>query len=266
MLCAAIVGGFACQASPAKPEGTSPDAALALGSVHPAMSTSAPVPAALVPLRAEWIEALPTRSGVAAVTPPVGATAPSRVVVGVHGAGDRPEWSCGGWRLAAKNSAFVVCPRGRSLSASTFAWSSPDELERRSEDALAALYERYGAYVDMQASIFAGFSQGATLSGTYLRAHAARFPIAILAEGGYALLETPAFARAYSAGGGRRLVLVCGTPGCFSRAHQAKQRLAPENLEILVVGDAKAGHNLNERMQRALQDAWSDISAPLPPR
>lgn len=233
--------------------------------MHPAPSASAPAPAGLAPLRAEWLEALPTRSGVAAVTPPVGATAPSRVVIGVHGAGDRPEWSCGGWRLAAKNSAFVVCPRGRPLSPSTFAWGSPDELERRAEDALAALYERYGAYVDMQASIFAGFSQGATLSGTYLRAHAARFPIAILAEGGYSLLETPAFARAFYAGGGRRLVLVCGTPGCFARAHRAKHLLASENLQILVVGDEKAGHNLNERMQRALQDAWGEITAPLPP-
>jgi predicted esterase len=219
----------------------------------------------MAPLRAEWIEALPTRSGVAAVTPPVGATTPSRVVVGVHGAGDRPEWSCGGWRLASQNTAFIVCPRGRPLSASTFAWSSTDELERRAEDALAALYERYGAYVDAQANVYAGFSQGATLAGTYLRAHAARFPIAILAEGGYPLLQTPAFTRAYYAAGGRRLVLVCGTPGCFAHARRAKQLLSPVNVEILIVGDEKAGHNLNERLQRALQEAWADITAPLPP-
>jgi hypothetical protein len=30
-----------------------------------------------------------------------------------------------------------------------------------------------------------------------------------------------------------------------------------------VLGDALAGHNLNERMQHALQRAWPQISAPI---
>jgi hypothetical protein len=38
--------------------------------------------------------------------------------------------------------------------------------------------------------------------------------------------------------------------------------LETAGIEALVVGDAKAGHNLNERMQRALQAAWPEISAP----
>ena len=34
-------------------------------------------------------------------------------------------------------------------------------------------------------------------------------------------------------------------------------------LEVLVVGDPAAGHNLNERMQVALRKAWPEISAPV---
>jgi predicted esterase len=113
--------------------------------------------------------------------------------------------------------------------------------------------------------IYAGFSQGATLAEPFLRRNAARFPIAILAEGGYQTASSPAFAKAFREAGGRRVVLVCGSPSCFQRSRLSKTVLERAGLEALVVGDPHAGHNLNERMQRALQDAWPQISAPLPP-
>jgi len=96
-----------------------------------------------------------------------------------------------------------------------------------------------------------------------LRARAAEFPIAILAEGGYALAQSASFASAYHAAGGRRVVLVCGSRSCFLSAARAKPVLERAALQVLVVGDELAGHNLNERMQVALQRAWPEISAPL---
>ena len=199
------------------------------------------------------------------VTPPPGATAPRPLVVAVHGAGDRPEWSCGGWRLAAQASAFIACPQGRKLGAQTFAWSSPQQLRERVEQAVSLTRARFASYLDDGPLIFAGFSQGATLAEPLLRAEAVRFPIAILAEGGYRTAQSPAFARAYRAAGGRRVVLVCGTPPCFASAVTSKKVLEAAGVETLVVGDPKAGHNLNERMQQALQSAWPDIAAPLRP-
>jgi hypothetical protein len=85
-----------------------------------------------------------------------------------------------------------------------------------------------------------------------------------LAEGGYGTWNDARFAGAFRAGGGRRLVLVCGTPGCFTHARRAAPRLEHAGLQVLVVGDDRAGHNLNDRMQRALQEAWPEISAPFP--
>jgi predicted esterase len=227
---------------------------------HPSASASDRV-ANLPPLRAEWLEHLDAGGDDVVVMPPVGAIAPSRLVVGVHGAGDRPEWSCGGWRLAAQASVFVVCPRGSAFSPTTFAWASSKVLGARVTAAVDAAKARYGAYVDAGPLIFAGFSQGATLSEPFLRDNAARFPIIILAEGGYATARSPSFASAFHAAGGRRVVLVCGSPTCFRSAQGARRVLERAGLEVLVVGDEKAGHNLNERMQHALQSAWPEISA-----
>jgi predicted esterase len=158
----------------------------------------------------------------------------------------------------------VVCPQGSVLSPTTFAWATAEQLGKRCDAALEALTLRYGAYVASGPLIYAGFSQGATLAQKYLLEHAARFPIAILAEGGYGTLNDARFASAFRAGGGQRLVLVCGTPGCFAHARRALPQLEHAGLQVLVVGDDRAGHNLNERMQRALQEAWAEISAPFP--
>lgn len=232
---------------------------------HPLEANSLQLASAtrLPALQAEWLMPLGTeRDGV--VAPAVGATAPRPIVVGVHGAGDRPEWSCGGWRLASQASVFVVCPRGLAMTAETFGWSSPGVLSERVESAVARARALFAAYVDNGPMIYAGFSQGATLAEPFLRQHAARFPIAILAEGGYQTASSPAFAKAYREAGGRRVVLVCGSPSCFQHSRLSKAVLERAGLEALVVGDPRAGHNLNERMQRALQGAWPRIAAPLP--
>lgn len=196
--------------------------------------------------------------------PPLGAIAPSRLVIGVHGAGDRSDWACGGWRLGSQVTAIIACPRGSKMTPTTYGWSSAAAIEKGVEHALESARARFGRYIDSAPWVFAGFSQGATLAEPLLRKQAARFPIAILAEGGYRTTENPAFASAYQAGGGRRIVLVCGTPGCFSSTPRAKQVLERAGLEVLIVGDPKAGHNLNQEMQRALQAAWPNIMAPLP--
>ncbi|HEY1532616.1 MAG TPA: hypothetical protein VGF76_01315, partial [Polyangiaceae bacterium] len=60
-----------------------------------------------------WLEELPLEDGnLAYVMPPIGAREPRPLMVGVHGAGDRADWDCGGWRLGASEYPFVVCPQG----------------------------------------------------------------------------------------------------------------------------------------------------------
>jgi hypothetical protein len=231
---------------------------------HPIASAAQPSPGpGLPPLRAEWLERVGEGDTEIVIMPPLGAVAPSRLVIGVHGAGDRPDWACGGWRLGSQVSAFIACPRGTKIGPMTFAWSSSSAIEAGVERALAVARARFGPYLDAGPLVFAGFSQGATLAEPVLRRQAARFPIAILAEGGYQTVQSPAFAKSYRDAGGRRVVLVCGTAGCFRAAASAKPVLERAGLQVLVVGDPRAGHNLNQELQRALQASWAAIVAPV---
>lgn len=253
---------MACQKPPSDPDARPVASREPPTEAHPLVSADAVK--GLPPLRGNWLVEVADGSHNSVVMPPIGAVAPARLILGVHGAGDRPDWACGGWRLGAQVTAFVACPQGHPMGSKTFAWVSPQQLEERALVTLGAVKARYPDYLAREPYIFAGFSQGATYAEPFLRKHAASFPIAILAEGGYRIVSSPSFAAAYRAAGGRRVVLVCGNPTCFVTARRAKKVLERAGLEALVVGDEKAGHNLNGRMQQALQAAWPQIVAPIP--
>lgn len=236
----------------------------------PTAPTSAPpaTPAApaLPPLaNLDWIEKLELADGdTAYVTPPLGATEPRPLIVAVHGAGDRPEWACGGWRLAAQGYAFVVCPQGVKMDAQRFAWDGETTIARRVEAALAAVRARFGAYLAEGPPLYAGFSQGATLASAALLERPSRFPVVLLAEGAYQLIRDDTFLRRLQKNGTRRVALVCGSPACFRTAEAAAPRLRRHALEPLLAGDPRSGHNLNQLMQDALHQAWPSFVADLP--
>jgi predicted esterase len=231
---------------------------------HPVTSALGTRVESLPPLRAEWLERVGDGAAEVVIMPPIGAIEPSRLVIGVHGAGDRPDWACGGWRLGSAVTAFIACPQGVAMTKMTFGWSTPEQLQERALATLEVVKQRHRDYLSNEPLIYAGFSQGATFAEPLLRKHAALFPIAILAEGGYRTAQSPSFAKAYRDAGGRRIVLVCGNPGCFTSARGSKRVLEAAGLQVLIVGDPKAGHNLNQQMQQALQSSWSEITAPLP--
>ncbi len=211
----------------------------------------------LSPLQGDWLERieLPNHQLVF-VAPPVGARAPRPIVVAVHGAGDRPDWACGGWRLGTEAFAFVVCPQGSPMAGQTFGWSDDRALLLAVDRALLAVRERYGAHVANVPAIYAGFSQGATLAAKTLLARARDFPLAVFAEGGYGTTVDAGFAKKYRAAGGQRVLLVCGNPDCFEHSRRAARVLEAAGIDTTAAGDAKSGHNLNEPMQRALREIW----------
>ena len=221
-----------------------------------ASATSAPTKdLRLGPLRGvDWLEPLDLGDGdVAFVAAPVGATEPRPLVVAVHGAHDRPEWACGGWRLGFSEYPFVVCPRGVPVSRDKFAWSSSAAMARVVKKAVAHVRQRFDAYVAPGPDVFAAFSQGATLAEPFVSESAASFPTLILAEGGYDTLSSPRFAERFAKGGGKTVVVVCGTPGCRTRTSSARRVLESAALRVFESGDVRSGHNLNSAMQAALR-------------
>lgn len=220
--------------------------------------------APLEPLRGNWLEPLPLPDGAFAyVAPPLGAREPRPLLVAVHGAGDRPEWACGGWRLAASEYAFVVCPRGSPTDGERFAWDKPETIASAVERALAGTRARYGEYVANGPVLYLGFSQGATLAERALLGES-RFSRVALAEGGYGLVQSAPFLARLRANGTERVMCVCGSPACFAAAQRAELALGRAGIAAQVKGDARAGHNLNQRMQVALQAAWPRFVDGLP--
>jgi predicted esterase len=197
------------------------------------------------------------------VTLPLGATEPRPLIVAVHGAGDRPEWACGGWRFAVESYAFVLCPRGLPMGPTKYGWGSARDIDAAIERALTAFRGRFAHYLTKGPMIYAGFSQGTTLVGKYLVDNADRFPIAVLAEGGYDYLTDGSFARKYRAAGGQRVLLLCGTPSCQVTYGRAQRGLEREGLNVEYAGDPRSGHNLNPRMQNALRGVWPKLVAGL---
>lgn len=235
----------------------------------PAVASSVETPPTsteLPPLRGvSWLEPLALPEGkMAFVTPPIFAREPRPLMVAVHGAGDRPEWACGGWRLAASEFAFVVCPQGLPMDANRFAWDQPKTIASRVQSAIAAVRARFGAYIADGPTLYLGFSQGATLAEKALLDLPDAFAGVALAEGGYNLVRDARFARRLREHGTERLLLICGSPACFSTAQSRVPSLTQAGFELALAGDPLSGHNLNQRMQVALRKAWPAFVRGLP--
>jgi predicted esterase len=212
-----------------------------------------------------WIEHLELDGGHEAyVCPPIGAREPRPLIVAVHGAGDRPEWACGGWRMVAGEHAFVVCPQGKKMDATRFGWDSPETMRKRVASAIGAARARFGEYIAEGPTLFVGFSQGATLAGPTLLDPAQSFPFIALAEGGYDLLRDRAFLGKLKARGVESVLLACGTPACFASMRAVEPNLTSAGIQALIGGDPKSGHNLNGEMQAGLQKVWPEFVAGLP--
>ncbi len=256
----------ACKPAPA----TRDDAAASATAASAALSAgAAPLPSSrsvLPPLvGVAWIEHLDLEDGHEAyITPPIGTREPRPLIVAVHGAGDRAEWSCGGWRMVASEYAFVVCPQGLKMDAMRFGWDSAETIRKRVRLAIAAARARFGEYIAPGPIVFVGFSQGATLAAPTLLDPEQPFPAIALAEGGYNVIQNPATLKRLADQGVQRVLLACGTPGCFTTMKASVPHFERAGLGVLIGGDPVAGHNLNGEMQAGLQRVWPAFVADLP--
>ena len=159
-------------------------------------------------------------SPAAVVSVPIGATSPRPIIVATHGMWDFPEGLCDDQRWIFRDTAWVLCPRGRPLPDKTFRYDSADALAREIDAGVAALAARYPGYVDDGPMLYTGFSLGAVLGVGVVTRSPARFPRAVLIEGGEDKW-TPSLARAYARGGGQRVLFACGLRGRLPAAEQA---------------------------------------------
>lgn len=234
-----------------------PTATLDEASAPPAPSVSAAA-VGLAPLPG-FFEALPVQGHLDAwMSLPTGATSKRPVVIVIHGAGDRPDWQCGGWRRATAGYPFIVCPRGAvSPGESTkddvrYTHQGGPPLRAHIEGALDALRARYPDYADTDGPIvLAGFSLGSYEIVPIAIAEAQRFPSIALVEGLTSGFDD-ARARAFAAAGGKRVLFGCGQRGCMASAKAAAARLASRDGLATDAVFAPVNHTFDPPLEDAI--------------
>lgn len=239
----------------------------------------------------------------AVLVSPVGATRPMPIVVAVLGIGDTPENQCAVWRELVGQRAFVICPRftphyvpvpqerpnaGQGLLGlllglpgdnapeadpnagavvqSGFRPTEVPEVEREIDAAIAALRKIFPKHVASGPAIYVGFSRGAFLGATLIAKNPAKYPRAIMIEGGQSAW-TDASAAVYAKGGGKRVLFACGQPSCVAESEPASQLLGRARVTTRIVHGEGEGHGyvgpVKEQIRAALSwvvegdAAWS---------
>jgi hypothetical protein len=187
------------------------------------------------------------------VSVPDGAAAARPVIVGVHGAGDRPDWSCAEWRAVTSAFAFVVCPRGFPLGKDAYAWGSAEAIALRAERALDAARGRFGDRMATGPVVYGGWSQGASFAARAIAASKVAFGAVVLVEIGHNPIDARAVASDLAKRGVTRAIVACSTLAC--RGFATEIGAARRRVDVRVVDVGLRGHYFDGPMQDALGEA-----------
>jgi len=198
------------------------------------------------------------------VSKPTGARTPRRVIVGVHGAGDRADWSCAEWRATTNGEAWVVCPKGVPSQWAGFdSWGSAEQIASRADRLVAALRERWGPWVSDETLTYGGWAQGATLASTAIASRPGVYGTAILVEAGYTPLDEHAVVRDLIAGGVKRLVVSCSSMQCRDLT-QRLDRVRTKRLPMWTNDVGLRGHWFDQPVFDSLGKVMRDLDSPEP--
>jgi pimeloyl-ACP methyl ester carboxylesterase len=186
---------------------------------------------------------------------------PLPLLIASHGAGGRPEYQCEFWPPLLEHRAIVLCPRGRPISRREdqgFYYPNHVELGKEVLAALAALQKRWPDAAHPESTVYAGYSQGATMGALMLLEHPEVARRAILIEGGHEAFGQ-ASARRFGARGGERVLFVCGVSSCAQKAAAATRFLSQAGVLARHEHALGGGHTyyglVGERIANTL--AWA---------
>jgi predicted esterase len=167
--------------------------------------------------------------GGAVVSVPRGAVGPRPVVIATHGLWDPAEGLCDDQRWIFGDHAWVVCPKGKARADGSFHYDGAEALAREIDADVRALKALFPGYVDDRDMLYTGFSQGAILGASIVAHDPARFPRAVLIEGGEGSF-TGELPQRYGKGG-RRVLFACGLRARVPAAMRAARRLAKAGVD-----------------------------------
>jgi len=124
-----------------------------------------------------------------------------------------------------------------------------------------ALAQRQPGRVSSGPVLLAGFSLGAILASRLAVAAPARFPRLYLVEGGQQVW-TPATLASFARGGGKALVLGCGSKGCGVWARQVCAEATRRGLGCAAVVAPQLGHSYTAPLPSLAREPWRRLLAP----
>lgn len=222
-------------------------------------------PLTLEPLAGEQFERVTFDGGLEAwIAKPIGATSPRRVIVGVHGAGDRADWSCTEWAATTGGQAWVVCPRGvPSQWAGFHSWGSAEMIASRAELVLAHVRDHYGPYVSNAPLTYGGWSQGATLASSVIATRPGLYGTAILVEAGYTPLDEHAVVHGLLTGGVTKLIVSCSSMQCRDLSARIA-RVRPKRLAMWTNDVGLRGHWFDQPVFDSLGKVLREVDSAEP--
>jgi len=213
----------------------------------------------------------------AVVSLPLGTRDRKPVVLATHGNYDTPEWQCQAWRDIVESNAFVLCPRGAARSDSPsrsdirYHYLSNQHLEREIDASVNALRAAYSDYVADGPMLYTGFSQGAIMGVSIMARRPERYSRAVLIEGGPKGWYS-ATVKAFSEGGGQRILFACGQWDCNQQSITAGRLLERHGVLTRVVFSKGEGHSygggVSDEIVRAFDwviegdDRWTPLVSP----
>lgn len=207
-------------------------------SAEPALSaTPAAPPAEPGPLEMSPFEAAVVRWG---------ATQPaSPLFLIAHGAGGQAEWHCQHYAAMLGPDCTLVCMRGKRMvtrdPARGYYFPNHHALAEEIAATRAALVQSHASRVALNSAVYMGYSQGATMGVLAVAEHGDWWPRLLLVEGGYDSWSS-ALARQFAVSGGQRVLFVCGTEHCRSRAQASQGLLERAHVKTKLLAAPGAGH------------------------
>lgn len=175
-----------------------------------------------------------------------GATQPnSPLFLVAHGAGGQAEWHCRHYAAMLGPDCTLVCMRGKRMVTRDpergYYFANHHALAEEIAAARAALVQSHASRVALNSAVYVGYSQGATMGVLAVAEHGDWWPRLLLVEGGYDSWSA-SLARQFAVSGGQRVLFVCGTEHCRSRAQASQGLLERAHVKTKLLAAPGAGH------------------------
>lgn len=196
---------------------------------------------------------------------PVGAFHPRQIVIALHGAADRPEWTCGALRGIAGATPFVLCPSGIRRNDfpsddARYSFGSVNETERELRASLGALKSRFGAYLKSESVTLAGFELGAERAAWIAREEPAFFARVMLIDPAPGDWSSTA-AALFAGRGGKRLLIACHGAACRDDAELRAALTRRGGAEARVLDGGEGGPILGAQAVAQIAGSWAWLQA-----